>query len=124
VEQPRNFQSSTSSTLPPKNPSRLEALGDPSLLLRLSRSQLRGLWLETQTEMRGAQLEVGLLTARLARDKIVAWNRSPGTSVAARDKDADSVTIDLACALTEARTQLLALETERDLYAFALGMVN
>jgi hypothetical protein len=105
---------------PQPNPPRAEVLGDPKLLLNLSASQLHGLWLEVQAEIRSAQLEVGLLTARVHRDKLLAWNKSMEQSVSGRDRDASLYVLDMENGLTEAKTQLLALESERAMYEFVL----
>jgi hypothetical protein len=107
--------------LPPTPlPSRLECLSQPKILLSLSASQLRGLWLEVQSEIHGAQMEVSLLTARLHRERVKAYSTSMESSVSGRDKEADIYSVDLTTAMHEARGQLQALETERRMYEFAL----
>jgi hypothetical protein len=106
---------------PPESLSRPEALGDPRLLARASEFQLKMLWAQTQVDLRAAHQETAILTAQLHRARVTAWNRSPGTSVAAREKDADADTVDLNSALIEARCMLACLELERELYAFFLG---
>lgn len=103
--------------LPPlESLSRLEVLGDPTLLGRASRSQLRMCLAQTICSLHAATREVGILTAQLHRARVHAWNRSLATSVAAREKDAEAETIDLFCALTDSRSEVACLELERDLY--------
>jgi hypothetical protein len=89
-------------------------------LLELSRSEVRGLWLEVQSEIHGAQMEVGLLTARLTRERIMALSKSAEPTVSGRDREAEMYTVDLTTALQEAKIQLSQLETERRMYEFAL----
>jgi hypothetical protein len=106
---------------PPDSLSRPEGLSDPTILARASESQLRTLWAQTQVDLRAATREVAILTAQLHRARVQAWNRSAGTSVAAREKDAEAETVDLHCAVVDARAEVACLELERDLYAFFLG---
>lgn len=101
---------------PPESLSRLEVLGDPTLLGRASESKLRMFLAETMCALVHATREVAILTAQLHRARVHAWNRSAGTSVAAREKDAEAETVDLHCAVIDARSEVACLELERDLY--------
>jgi hypothetical protein len=73
-----------------------------------------------QAEIRSVQLEIGLLTARVHRDKLLAWNKSMENSVSGRDREASLYVLDMENGLTESKTQLLALESERSMYEFVL----
>lgn len=80
--------------------------------------------LEVVTELCGLAQEVAMVRVAERRAKAKAWEECEETSVAGRDRYADKYALDLTCSVWEIQGDIRALEEEKWLLGYLLGVTD